>query len=766
MNALKVGRIALQVLILAMIGACAGGGGGGGGGSVVSPPPPPPPPPPSPPPPLPPPGTIPSATSSEYLANWAVAGTNARVAWQAGSTGQGVLIGVIDDGIDPNHPELVGRVDTVNSTDIVAGRNALTTTLSHGSELGSLIAGNFNNSQTVGLAFGATLLAVRADNASGTFNDDDLANAINYAVSKGVRVINLSLGKPGPVTANMLQAITNATNAGVIFTVSAGNIGQQGATEVNYPAFYASNTAVSHGLIMIGGGLNQNGTLNTVSNPPGQNLNYYLTAPGWSIIVPDHGPVGPVPGFQTCGLGANGDLCQIQGTSYASPQIAGAVALVMAAFPGMTPSQVVDLLLTTADDTGATGTDALMGRGRLNIGRAFGPVGPLSAPLMGNRVAVTPQSLLGMAGPAFGDGLIDDAHEWAMVGFDKYDRAFTIDFNDNWVSAAAGPALIAQAPLLWRNARTEQGVSMSFAQADSVAPESYRLALGREDLERPAVKIEGEIMPGLTMTFAANGPQSLRGDMDASVGHLGFVNADASMTLTRELTPFARLSLVSETGQARVGLQQQTSDRSATAARLGFGTEALGLDVTFGQIDDEHGLLGMVWADTFGETPPGEIHFAGLAAHLQPAPRWRVSIEAETGTAEMRHPGWLTQGAPIRTSAYDLEASYQTPWLDLLGVPGAGVVTFSMSQPLRVEDGTFLASLPTATPFGRRTLRFETREIDTTPSGRELRLGVGYRYYVGDWLSAFGEALYVNQPGHVANADADGIVRVGVRLRN
>jgi len=88
--------------------ACADGGGGGGAGTVpVSPPPlaPPPPPPP------PPPGlSIPLATSAEYTVNWGLEGLNVRPAWEAGAAGRGVVVGVIDDRIDPSQYEQLDEI--------------------------------------------------------------------------------------------------------------------------------------------------------------------------------------------------------------------------------------------------------------------------------------------------------------------------------------------------------------------------------------------------------------------------------------------------------------------------------------------------------------------------------------------------------------------------------------------------------------------------------------------------------------------------------
>ena len=392
-------------------------------------------------------GDYPSVGGAEFAANWAVGGTRAQYAWAEGATGAGVLIGIIDDGIHPEHPELVGRVSP-NSTDIVAGRNALVTNQSHGSELASLMVGNYNGAQTVGLAFDAHVLAVRADNGAGTFSESHLAAAIHYAREQGVDVINLSLGSSSVSSSALQQALGQATAAGIIVVVSAGNDGHRGATNPNYPGYFAIDASISNGLIMVAGGLNSDGSLNPVSNPPGAAQNFYMVAPGWEIIVPDFGPPGPVPGYQTCGIGPSGDLCRIQGTSYASPLVAAAVALVMDGFPGLTPAQVVELLYTTADDLGAAGVDGVYGRGRLNLQRAFAPVGPLSTPLGAFEVA--PQSVLGALGPAFGDGF-NASGAWTVAGFDAFNRTFPMDLSHNWLRAEAGPGRVVQAPHLWRS---------------------------------------------------------------------------------------------------------------------------------------------------------------------------------------------------------------------------------------------------------------------------------------------------------------------------
>jgi subtilisin family serine protease len=715
------------------------------------------------------PGSFPSAGSTEFQNNWGPNGIGVQSAWQfANAHGEGVLIGVIDDGVDPNHPELQGRIDP-DSTDIVPGRNALTTSLSHGSELSSIIAGNFNGTQTVGVAYEATILAVRADDGMSSFGYEDLAAGVNYAVAHGVDVINFSLGSSGlsntPGEIAFRDALANATANGVIITTSAGNEGPSIANP-NYPGLWANDPSVSNGLFIIAGGLNWDGSFNTRSNPAGTAAQSYLVAPGWQIIVPDFGPAGPVPGFQQCYPDRNAcsGLVEIQGTSYSAPTTAGAVAILMSAFPGLTPRQVVTLLLQTTDDMGAPGIDTQTGWGRLNLARAFAPVGPLAIPLADGMFASNPSTLLGAAGPAFGDGLSDDPGEWQTVGFDRFERTYKVDLSSNWARAHGGPGLGVRAPTLWRTERGESGAAMQWAPAEDVAPDSYRLPVSREDLQQAAVRIDSEIAPGLSLSFAAHGAQTRTGEVSEPSGHMGFVNADTSLRLTQRLTKHIGLSFLSESGEGRVGLMQERVERAATAAQATFDFGRFGFDATFGQIDEQQGLLGLVWSDALGDTPRGETKFAGFAGHFDPAANWRVSFQGEMGVADLAQAGWLTIGEPLRTSAFTAELLYFGA--PDFGAPGRGMLTLSVSQPMRVEDGALLARLPNATAYGRRSMTYETRTIDPTPSGREVRLGLGYRYFESERISAFGEALYVTQPGHVADAADDAVLRVGLRVRH
>jgi len=327
-------------------------------------------------------GATPDTSSAEFTRNWGVGGVKAEAAWTRGFTGKNVIIGVVDDGLIPSDPEIAGRVHP-GSKDIVDSRNQLTGPGTHGTELAVFIAGAFNDVATVGVAYEATILGIRADDpgcftTSCGFLNADLARGLDYAVSQGAKVVNFSLGSSNPSSQAFRDALARATAAGTIIVVSAGNDGPL-APDVNFPGRYANDPTISSGLILTVGAINPAGALANFSNVAGPSQNWYLVAPGDQVFTIDSGAVGATdPAFQTC---FPDFTCRMQGTSYSAPHVAGGIALLLQAFPGLTPQQIVQLALQSAEDVGAPGVDSTFGRGRFNIERAFAPIGPLSAPL-------------------------------------------------------------------------------------------------------------------------------------------------------------------------------------------------------------------------------------------------------------------------------------------------------------------------------------------------------------------------------------------------
>ncbi|MFZ1989538.1 MAG: S8 family peptidase [Alphaproteobacteria bacterium] len=768
----RVSVLALAVATTAV--ACAGGGGGSSSPSspgVPAPPPPPPAPPPS----------IPSATSAEYRADWGIDDSKAITAWQDGITGKGVTIAVIDSGVDGSNPEMTGRLSSA-STDIDSSRNLLFQTDTHGSEVAAIAAANFNNSSTVGIAFDATILAIRADDGSGSFPGNFVVASINYATNYAVTnnvptIINLSLGFSGtlgsPMSDPMAAAIQNATSHGVIVVNAAGNDGTPTtpATEPEGPGNVASTMSVSNGLVVIAGAHDRNDNFASFSNEAGSQAAWYLTAPGVNVVVPDFGAPGPTNGMQLCGAagGVATGNCLVAGTSYSSPAVAAALALLREAFPGMTPAQVVQLLLSSTDTTDSMGNPlptSTWGHGRLDIAKAFQSFGPVQAPLTQSGTDVTLTGPMGVAGAPFGDGFVRQRDLWQAVGFDSFGRSFPVNLANGW-SLAPRTMLNSPTPLLWGQTgspgqfvavvgtETKFGLSTLEQRADTAdyAPATFR--------------VETRVSPRLTVAFASNAPALLPVTPAEVDGFMAFAGATTSSAITDRLNRHLSLSFTTQSSNAQLGGIFGDSERHGYETRLSAAYGGMLSALTIGRVAEQNATLGLAWSNRIGATPDGATQFIGASSMWQLNSRWRVGAEFQIGETRVDSNGWLTLEKPIITTAFSASASfdYEPDLVARLFDDSFGRLTFDVRQPLRVEDGTFSVSLPQGNAYGRSSLTFVTRSFDPSPSGRELDYELGYELWSGSRFAARAAVLVETEPGHIRSADSYVVGSLGMRMR-
>jgi hypothetical protein len=689
-----------------------------------------------------------------------VADTKAITAWQAGAKGQGVLVAVIDDGVDASHPELAGRISPA-SRDINTARNQLfSVTETHGSELTAIIAGNFNNQSTIGLAYDATVLAVRADNGAGTFSANDLANSVDYAIAQGARIINFSLGSASPSSPVFQAAIQRATTAGIVIVVSAGNDGPF-AGEVNHPGFLATNPAVSNNLIMVAGAHDQSGSQVSFSNRAGQAQNFYLTAPGLEIVVPDFGdPGGPV-NFQVCPPpGGDVGTCRVQGTSYSAPYLTGTMALVLGAFPSLTPQQAVQLVLNAADDYGAPGVDAVVGHGRLNIARAFAPAGPVSTPLS-KSVEMTAGGMLGVTGGAFGDGLTEDPRLWRTVGFDTYGRTFSVDLARSWRTAGrTAPGV--DAPMLWRTAEAGDGYA-AFASEDRSAPETLRSSLDGADATWFAFRTENALSLATRVSVAANtSALTALAGADAA-GHLAFAGQGMAIAAIHALSPGAQVAFTAQGDVFDLGPGLGRSARQAFAGRLSAVQGPLAAALSVGAVREEGAILGLAWTRRLGARPDSETAFVGVEGVWRAPAGIALSARGEMGQVQ-RSDGWLGVVEPLHTTTFAIGAALDATPAFLVDDDATGRIALTVRQPLRIESGAMQTVLATADNWGRSSLAWEARRFDPAPSGRELEFEAAWDLRLTSAFSAHASVAYVREPGHVADAASDARASIGMRV--
>ena len=270
---------------------------------------------------------------------WHLAKIQAPAAWDVTTGNSGVIVAVVDTGVNASHPDLAGKVLSTGY-DFVAGDSNPTDENGHGTAVAGTIAPAANNNLgVVGVAWANPILPVRVLDASGSGNYSTIAQGITYAADHGARIINLSLG--GTSSSRTLQnAINYAWSKQCVVVAAAGNNGNNVAF---YPA--ACNNVVSVAAT------NSSDTRTSWSN---YGTFIDVCAPGENIVT----------------LDLNNGYASWSGTSFSSPVTSGVVALMASANPSLSNAQLVDVLLKNCDDLGAVGPDIYYGNGRVNALRA------------------------------------------------------------------------------------------------------------------------------------------------------------------------------------------------------------------------------------------------------------------------------------------------------------------------------------------------------------------------------------------------------------
>ena len=258
--------------------------------------------------------------------------------------GSGLVVAVLDTGVDASHPDLAGRVlpgwDSMDAQG--DGRRDPN---GHGTHVAGILGAEAGNDEGIaGVAPGVQILPVRVLDASGNGDDDELALGIIWAVDNGADILNLSIG--GAVPSTLLEgAIDHALANGVLVVVAAGNDGATGNAP-SYPAAYPQVLAVSS---------TDSSDRRSIFSNTGSYVD--IAAPGSWIVS-----TWPGGRYQTS-----------SGTSMAAPFVAGSAALLQAR-TGLRGAELGDRLEDGAIDIGAPGDDVEFGAGLVNPLAEFGVV--------------------------------------------------------------------------------------------------------------------------------------------------------------------------------------------------------------------------------------------------------------------------------------------------------------------------------------------------------------------------------------------------------
>lgn len=311
----------------------------------------------------------------------------ATEAWQISTGSRGVIVAVVDTGIDYMHEDLRANMwinprevpgngldddgngfnDDLHGYDFVSNDSDPFDDHLHGTHVAGTIGGFGNNGIGVaGVCWQVSLMGLKAFNEQGNGDVATAVAAIHYAIANGARVINASWSASDRSRA-LADAIAEAEAAGVLVVAAAGN---SHTSSPFYPAGYDTVLAVAS--------INNKDLMSPFSNF-GPHVD--ISAPGEQILstIPDNR-------YDT-----------VSGTSMSTPHVSGAAALILSKHPEFTPSQLITILKNTADPIIS---DSAIGRGRLNVLKAMQIEVPL--PFASLKIPATIKGRITLSGIAAG----------------------------------------------------------------------------------------------------------------------------------------------------------------------------------------------------------------------------------------------------------------------------------------------------------------------------------------------------------------------------
>ena len=358
---------------------------------------------------------------------WHVNKVNAPAVWSyngsTGYNGNGVIVAVVDSGVDYNHIDIAGSMWDGGANyphhgyDICHDDDDPMDDYCHGTHVAGIVAGQGNAGTQTGIAPGAKIMAVKVLDETGYGTDADLISGVHFAMNHGADIINLSLGDPemGP-TAVYRDLFNTVRDAGMVASVAAGNVGDtqytyQVPNNVECPGNCPPPWLHPDQVNLISGGTSgvicvgatdandahcSFSSVGPVTWAAGTNVGDYNDYPYQNGDASQPGLIRPdisAPGANVTSLNyltGNGYVAY-DGTSMATPCVSGVLALLLDADPELTPAELDTIIELTAANAGNSVKNNITGAGRVDALAAVNAVfyhGPtnLTADLSGNYV--------------------------------------------------------------------------------------------------------------------------------------------------------------------------------------------------------------------------------------------------------------------------------------------------------------------------------------------------------------------------------------------
>lgn len=635
--------------------------------------------------------------TSEYRANFVPSElVNGLYALDSGHTGQGVTVGVTDDGAINVNGELDGRISSMSKDFgyVTAGgvrtkRDTLGDEQSdHGTAVANIIGAAANGTGTVGYAPGVKIAVLRISDWDADTKTETLTHvieAIDYAGKQGIKILNSSLSTGG--NAVWGSAVTRFAATGGLIVKSAGN--DAGASPDDAPAINDSN----RGAILFVGALAPYVNayqLETYSDRAGTMMDRYVVAVGRNTTT----LVG-------------GTTAIFAGTSSAAPVVTGLVADIVSKWPQLSGQQAGTIVLNTAKDIGDPGVDAVFGHGLVDFKAALAPVNPT----LSNGVTQTSLSTSAMILP---DMIGVEAIHTALSDVTLLD-AYGRNYSGSIAAMVAKPQMTDPHRIARRMRQLGNQIELSYASFSAnfgYAQSGPRSANGGTETEATSANIAYAVN-GTGVRMAWNAASSLQTDV------MG-------------LAPFAD-GVIAYAPQAdnNIGV-----DRVIAGGKLGltvaFGSQAGGearaftsswstahTDLRLSLIDERDTIMGVPTGSGALRLGRGARTIAfELHRTFDFARGWRLEGYGSVGVTRLKidKMSLVTGATPLIGSRMGLQATHAA---------FGGQLSFGAAQPLRIESGAARLTYGTGYDLAAQALRYATTSASLAGT-RRVQLTAGY----------------------------------------
>ncbi|NNV87828.1 MULTISPECIES: S8 family peptidase, partial [unclassified Roseobacter] len=627
----------------------------------------------------------------EFNRNYGLRLIGADERYAKGARGKDIKIAILDTGIDIDHPDFLGKIDTEYSYSFSRNSRDISDSNGHGTHVAGIAAGGKDGRGTHGVAFESELLILQGIG--------HLSASINRSIDAGAHVINHSWAYTkwngngnvvipitdftsgsdlerslGPAT---IAALDRAIEKDLMSVFAAGN--DYGLPEVSYlagiPHLLPDYDGYVIAAVAVYEDVNGKAEIADFSNHCGVAMHFCLAAPGAGILSANNG----------------GGVRYDGGTSMAAPHIAGAYAVLKSQWPDLTAPVIAEIMFKAADDLGDPGVDPIYGQGLLNLERAMRPIGEVvvyqgtttesdAMPLAETGIVAS-----GALAPALNQAL---AGQVLMVA-DAYTRGFELAASA-LVSETAAPA---PRPTFVREVQA-----------------SDTLTLMRSD-HGTGIRVDGDVSSYEISLGAIDPDADPFGQLlteDYAFGH------DVQLTDALALTTDHAFGSAADTfSRTSIGLEAKDGDGSGFSAQVG-------------RIEEHGTVLGSRFMGAAGQDGRSATSFLTMSGSVAFGQDTLLTVSGTQSRTDFQQSGLVTGGENLMGRAGSVSISQA----QFLGSPGT--MRLSVSSPLQISSGEISIDLPqdrVAAVAGQEStgVTRTSQTVEITSSERPIDIGLTYQ---------------------------------------